>query len=291
MRARQLARIMSAHSSDALQVISRSVITHNRALRALSISALPNDVVFMVPKQVLWYWTEADFEKLHAKARAVIVDYVDSNIDAMHACGIDVHLSTSFVGEQALTKWIAQTNASGVARTLLHNVDERLQRLPPKNNAASLEILYVGSPRSTHLPDAARTKMRVLEGGTPKEFAAARMALTQANAHFCVRPDPSHLLSRKYKPFTKGFTAAWCGASMLVNRSVDDAELLLGSDYPFMIDTPSDKDIIEGIQHMEDAVGGPEWLEALDRGRTLADRVSPQNLAVELENIVREVAA
>lgn len=291
MRVRQLARILADYSSDDLRVMTRPVITHNRALRAAFIAALPRGAVFMVPKQVLWYWTQDDFEKLRAKARAVIVDYVDSDIVEMKACGIDVHLSTSFVGEAALTDWIARTGANGIARTLLHNVDERLPRLGPKMPAEQLDLLYVGSPRSTYLPDSARAQMRVLGGGTPKEFAAAKAAFASANAHYCVRPDPSAKLSRKYKPFTKGFTAAWCGAATLVNRSVDDAATLLGSDYPFMIDTPAEADISEGIRHMEDAIGGPEWSDALDRGMALADRVRPQRLAADLEDIVKEVSA
>ncbi len=291
MRVKQLARIMSVHCSDDLRVISRPVATHNRVLRALLLAALPGDVVFMVPKQVLWYWTEEDFAKLQAKSRAVIVDYVDSNIDAMFATGIDVHLSTSFAGEAGLRAWIEKIGAKGEARTLLHNVDERLLRQPPKRSADTLDLLYVGSQRSTVLPASVRERLTVLDGGTPEEFAQAQTALAEANAHYCIRPDPGETMSRKFKPFTKGFTAAWCGAPMLVNRSVDDAETLLGSDYPFMIDTPSEADISGGISRMEYAVGGPEWADALDRGEAMADRVSPKRLALDLETIIREVAA
>ncbi len=289
MRVRQLSSLMEKHGPDDVDVIVRPVATHNRVLRTLTIAALPKDVVFIVPKQVMWYWPAASFQALRKKGRAVLADYVDSNIDVMPPEFVDVHLSTSFVGTDGLARWIEATGSRGEARTLLHNVDARLRRQPPKQPDAAPNLIYVGSARSTHLPDDIRPQVDVIEGGTPAEFDAAQTALANAAAHYCIRPDPADAPNRKFKPFTKGFTAAWCGAAMVVNRSVDDAEAFLGEDYPFMCDTPDVPDIQNAIARLKDSWNGPDWAEAQDRGQAMAERVRPEQIARDLETIVREV--
>lgn len=291
MRVGQLSRIVRAHYPSEIEVSVRPMAGRHGFFRALSAMLLPKDAVFIVPKRLAYSWPDEAIGALRkaTRARAILLDYVDANLDNVFPDGVDVHLSTSFAGKVGLDERLASIEGTGLTRVLLHNVDERVKRVPEKIDAVSLHMLYLGIPKTTYIPDAIRSKLDIRPASTPDEFAVALGLLESANAHYCVRPDPGKSPTRKFKPFTKGFTAAWCGATMLVNRQTDDAAHFLGEDYPYMVDAPTEADICEMHARMCDDVGGPDWCEALGRGRAMADQVSPKKLAKDLHDIIEEV--
>lgn len=99
----------------------------------------------------------------------------------------------------------------------------------------------------------------------------------------------AHGIERGYKPFTKGFTAAACNANILVNRDVDDAVEMLGSDYPFLTD-PTPESITETFRLAQDSYGGPIWRDALNRMEVMRATVEPTALARQLAEIVNRAA-
>ncbi len=283
MRVRQLARLMERYGPDDIEVVVRPVACRYAPLRALSIMSLPRDAVFIIPKRVLMTWPQSAILALRQRARAIFADYVDGNLDIVPREGVDVHLSTSFIGESGLRTWMDKIGASGETRVLLHNVDERLERRAPKQSPDALDLLFVGSPQTTVVPETVAPHIRCLPGTTPDEFEKARSALQSSNAHYCIRADHGTRADRKFKPFTKGFTAAWCGANILVNRQADDAVHFLGEDYPFMAQSQSPEDILATINRMRDGLGGPDWKDALARGQDVAERIRPERLAKDLK--------
>ena len=172
---------------------------------------------------------------------------------------------------------------------MLHNVDERLKRERPRYADKNLNLIYVGASDNTIIPASLQDRIKRFAGGTPEEFERSLPEYGRANVHYCVRPDAENRLDRRYKPFTKGFTAAWCGAAILANRGVDDAEHFLDADYPYFCDRPEAAQIQETIERLQIDIGGPIWRDALDRTNKMAERVRPQRLARDMVSIIKEV--
>ena len=280
--------MLEQHAGDELDVLVRPV-TLSRLLRVPSIKVLPRNCVFFVAKHILMGWPQSAFLELRKRGIAVIADYVDANIDVMPTEGIDVHLGASAAGASALRTKINKLGASGKEALLLHNVDERLTRQPPRYEDTNLNLIYVGASGNTIIPASLQDRIKCFAGGTPEEFAQSMPQYQRANVHYCVRPDPENWLDRRYKPFTKGLTAAWCGAAILANRGVDDAEHFLGADYPYFCDRPEEALIQDTIERLQVDIGGPIWRDALDRTDEMAERVRPERLAQDMVSIIREV--
>src|ERR1043166_3945322 len=99
------------------------------------------------------------------------------------------------------------------------------------------------------MTDYARSHVDFISAEKSRDMNVHFRKLEDYNAHFAVRPDVVGNPSlRSFAPFTKGFTAAVCGANIIVNRGVDDAVAFLGADYPFLIDCATQSAIDEGLR-------------------------------------------
>jgi len=115
--------------------------------------------------------------------------------------------------------------------------------------------------------------------------------LATANMHYAVREMSPPDERSAFKPFTKGFTAAACGAHILVNRQADDAEDFLGADYPFLIEDCS-KDAIAGAMDLaRSMVGTPKWTESLSVMEDVRASVEPRNIMTQLEAVLMAASA
>jgi len=117
-----------------------------------------------------------------------------------------------------------------------------------------------------------------------------RGVLATANMHYGVREMPPPDQRRTFKPFTKGFTAAACGAHILVNRQADDAEAFLGADYPFLIDDCSEDAIAGGMDLARSMVGTPQWNDALAVMEDIRAIIEPRNIMSQLEAVLTAVS-
>ena len=101
--------------------------------------------------------------------------------------------------------------------------------------------------------------------------------------HYAVRqPHPFD----GFKPFIKGFTAAACGAAILVPLDESDALYYLGHDYPFALKDNSLSSVREAIEYAEECFGGPEWRFAHTIMDSVRERCSARQVAEDFRRFL-----
>lgn len=141
-----------------------------------------------------------------------------------------------------------------------------------------LRVGYLGTRRSLSLWGRLPGVEFVGEGDW---FERARAV----NTHLSVRETRREWL---YKPNAKVATAAACESALLTTPDCSSVELL-GEDYPFYLAGADRESILEGIDRAREAVGGPEWRDALERLRQIKEATSLDRIAREYVEFFREL--
>jgi hypothetical protein len=230
-----------------------------------------------------------NLEDLRKSVRGMAIDYVDGNTFPPPRVAMDAHISASVAGARALEVLLSgpfdvPRNRTSSVHTVLHHADPRIA--PHQATGDHPNICYFGDLNNAHLPEFARKQIQSLAGddGLPQNFFEEML---KYNMHYCVREVSKRNKRLAYKPFTKGFNAAACGANILVNRQVHDAEHFLGDDYPFLIDDLSDDCVQAGFDAARSAFGTPVWDKALDRVEHMRSKVTPREIARQLDSVLR----
>jgi len=295
MRGEQLAALVRPHLAGRVEI--RVLPFDARAMpppvvRALA-TLIPAGAVVMFVKFAAKGITRAHLAPLRRRACAIGLDSVDMALDAIPFDLFDFHVAASISGREALAARLAALDLGSVPVELLHHhSDPRLDRVEipvPR----PFRCGYVGAVKNVAVPPALDGEVTLLPVNYARDMDRVIPRLGHFPLHFAVRPETALTASecREYKPFTKGFTAARCRANILVNRGADDAEALLGSDYPFLVENSDPASVIAGYERAREAYGSPLWLDGLERLRAMDNLVTPPALARQLERILDRVTA
>jgi len=226
---------------------------------------------------------------LRRKTKALIVDHVDASFDKTSLDFADLHIAASLDGKSGLSRIIERVSPHSPAPVslVLHHADPRIT-WHDHSHAKAANIAYFGLKEHAAIPDACSSAITVHPYSTTADFAPAFQDLGFANTHYAVRP---HVIARnRWKPFTKGITAAAFGANVLVNREVDDALSQLGADYPYLVPDTAAEAVQDGLGRIRRGVGSAEWRYALEIMQSLRARTAPDRIAAQLGHAIARVA-
>ncbi len=248
----------------------------------------PRGAVYFFSKKTLKSLTQENALRLQAKSAGICFDYVDTDMREIYKTGVDIHLSCSYSQKKILDELKQKDSTiNGKVMMLLHNADERLYQLkqiPQKR----LRMAYLGTRSVSVFSDEIESRMDVLDASTPMKMAENLHGLGNYNFHYAIRgPEPDGVLVRR--PFTKGFTAAVMNANIIANRSVEDVMDFLGEDYPYLVNSTDESEILEMLDNAEESFGSKVWFDALDIMNSVADRISPKSIAGQIESILDEL--
>lgn len=218
-----------------------------------------------------------------SRARAICVDYVDATINQAFEAPITLHIAASRAGMRGLR---GKLDDEACVRLLDHHWDPRLGSVP--RLVPPFKCGYFGHLRNTYIPagDAHRVQQVQIAGSeVTSDFASS---LSSIPLHYAVRSTARLKARMMFKPFTKGFNAAAVGANVIVDRDTDDAAELLGEDYPFLLEQPSDAAISKGLDIAEGIYGTSAWDEALDRMSALRSIGDPWRVAESMDALLAE---
>lgn len=282
MRCLQLSQMATQHLSDAYTFHTIAMPQKKRGLQINAVADITSSIIIL--QKALIEHLDADaFAALKSNNIAVLADWVDKPVKSAYLDEIDVHLASSRMQEAELN---AQLPGKTV-RYLTHHADPRLTGVSYDDNG-TFAAIYLGHKGNTVIPGKLRDLVDVHDVQDSEAFEATLSKLPQFGLHYGVRKE--HATEGVFKPFTKGFTAAACGANILIQRDAHDALHYLGEDYPYLIDDATPKSINAGFFRARDDFGGPEWRRALDRMAQVADQSSPAQVAADLGCILDEVA-
>lgn len=256
-----------------------------RVEQRLWASTRKRERVYFFTKQCVEFFDPVAAQILQRRSRAVLFDYVDTDMTIVSTSGADVHLCASFAQFEYLMKRQG-TEFHGEIELLPHAYDARLG-LTETQSGEQLRAAYVGASENTFIPEELHSKIDMIDASKPQLMDAAFSQARRYNFHYCVRPQTFTYTSVVFKPFTKGLVAAVCGANVIANRETHDVEALLGDDYPYIVDTLASDKIIEVFDRAETGFGGPEWRHARQTMSELIDKFSPESVADDLDNILR----
>lgn len=249
--------------------------------------------VFILLKNVGYHMTAEQLMRLRKKAIAVGMDHKDGDLAKIDLSLFDFHISASARGLKALNQIIAEDRAmtaKGIfADVLFQTPDARLADLS-FTELDGLSAVYLGQKSNAAIPESIGREIDVVEVSYGHQMAQALTVLPSYNLHFAVRPTPEPGLRRRYKPFTKGFTAAACRSNLLVNRQVDDAVEFLTADYPYLIRSNDPVDVEDAFRKAREEFAGPEWRRGIEILRDVRSRISGAALADQLGRIVTRAA-
>ena len=290
MRGDQLARIVRPHLDGRLVV--RVVPFHAGLLPPAAVASLgalvPRGAVIVFVKSAAKGLSAEHLAPLRRRTAAIGLDSIDTPIGDIDFQLFDFHIAASLAAQRALRDRLAELGLGTVPVEILHHHPDQRLRLLSLPRQRPFHCAYLGAPENAAIPEALDRDVEILPVAFARDMARHLPRLAAASLHFAVRPEANSPQSsmRGYKPFTKGFTAAACKANVLVNRGADDAAALLGSDYPFLVDSSEPRDVTSGFEHAREAYGTPLWAEALERMRALDALVEPRALAARLCQIV-----
>lgn len=294
MRAHQLIELISPELGDeidlSISLAPRKSKLWGKIARRLWAARQPEDAIFFVTKSALPVLRPEVAASLKKRGGTICADYVDGDLDRLLSPAADLHIASSYQSERQLHDLIAERNAGGPrfsskVHTILHGPDIRLANQAVRAQQDTFRMVYFGDPLNCQMSEALRDKIDVLNAAHAEDFEATFEALGDYSAHYCVRPDAQG--GRVTKPFTKGMIAAACGAVPLVNRSVPDAEALLGADYPYFTEDDSDTAVEAAFAKMAAEFGRPNWTQALSATQAMAARVSAPAIAERFRELVK----
>jgi hypothetical protein len=290
MRAHQLAEMVSPHLPD-VEINLTPFSRHWILQQAWARLATPG-TTFIATKGVVGKLYSDTVEILHRRDCRICLDIVDIRRDQWPGpeLNVDCFISPSRAGTARLQAHVNTAYASHAQRPVVlpiyHNADIRLYNAPSRPQETA-RIAYWGDRRNAVNSPKIEAQVDFHEGADAQGFKSSLEIMRNYNVHFAVRPtDPEEW---RIKPFTKGVNAAVMGACVLVDKGVPDAVDFLGTDYPFMLSSNSENDVLTGISMVKEAFGGPEWHMALDRCRHLAEQVSPVALSNQTRDILKAV--
>lgn len=245
---------------------------HSVHVRTLG-ATVRNSTVFLT-KGALKLATPVQLDELVRRGNRLLFDPVDELPPGTTARFADVIVASSLTAFEEYGRSFPGTRVALVN----HHVDPRLDTTQPPHDA--FRAGYFGESVNAVLTPRIEETVDVIPIDTSREDAGWLGRVGDYSFHYAVR------LNREldhFKPFLKGFTAAHCGAPVLIQRDQQEAVRWLGGDYPYLIDAPvSEQQILDALTEAESDFGGPRWQRALATMAGIRARTTPQRIGEEL---------
>lgn len=284
MRSAQLARAIESNYGNEYQV-SVSSLPKTSYDKLIWAARQPSHSLLFFTKTTIQKFSQKLLDFLHLKGIVTCLDYVDMDLSISKKYRPRFHISASIQGEIILSELLANSGQDKNVRLVHHMADERLVDFCPKKQD-NVRAVYFGNPGNTILTEKIRQQIVALDAGTDVRFQENMNQLKDFNLHYCIRRPVDNKGQIIAKPFTKGFTAAYCHSPVIIDRSEFDAIQLLGSDYPFVVDDISEGTILSKIDEVKKSFGERSWCEAQRRVERLKEVCSPKHVSDQILSLL-----
>ena len=227
-------------------------------------------------KGVLKAVTPEDLARSARRGNRLFVDPVDEDLSDEMAEQADVVVAASRTAEDAYrARW-----PSARVALLNHHVDPRVDAVVHQTKRGEIgeaRAAYFGELENTiHTPSIAKI-VDFVSIDTSRQDERWLSRLATYNLHYAIRR--TRALDR-YKPFLKGFTAAACGANIVIQSTETEAARWLPADYPYWHHgNVEEENILATLQKARDGYGGPDWRSAREAMNEIARQTSPSAIA------------
>ncbi|MFA3920272.1 hypothetical protein [Ruegeria hyattellae] len=285
LRVFQLIRLLEECTGDRLSISVTKLPKSKQFRQDAWAIRQPAGAIMVFSKWSLLRLQQRTLDILRWKGAFTCIDYVDIDLRIAADLNPDVHVAASLTAARSLERLTSgRIETGGKVMLLHHNLDERMSA-PASCPTDRLRPVYFGALENTVQTERIAETVTFLRADRADEVSQLFHQLEQFNLHYCVRT-PNLTTEVIAKPFTKGFVASQFGVPVLIDRSVDDAQLLLGEDYPYLIPDTSEESILTGLRNIDLTFGGPAWLDAKERVLSLQNYCSRRAISRQFMDIV-----
>ena len=215
-----------------------------------------NNSICILNKSFLLDATATEFENLIKQNNIVCLDYIDSKEKSFQ-----VQYSHCLIASSIQQLNFFKKNYKNLfVHLITHHVDPRLQK--NKNKLNNLNIGYFGERENgLHINELNNLVDTYFISTNTKNSNKWLEKIKHYNAHYIAR---NKIIPNIYKPFLKGFTAAFTSSNVLVRKDQGDALYYLSKDYPYLLDEYSILSTLEMIDFMKNTYKSKIWFQGLE---------------------------
>lgn len=237
-----------------LQLSNAINTSTNFSAEYLDVRAEHKNKIIFLTKGALQSSTTAELKKLRRK-NTLLFDPVDSNIEEEKIKYADYIIAAS---DAALRHYATLVDEKKVY-LLDHHVDPRINNLK-FNKLKAPKIAYFGEAINMHSTDNISKLVDQVKVNTKNSSSEWIKLLKKYNAHYAIRsPDSQY---EGFKPFLKGITAAHCNSIVIAHTDEDDAVRWLGVDYPYLVSSFNESEIISILDKVNYGYLNNDWQNA-----------------------------
>lgn len=250
--------------------------------RAIALSDLEelHDGRVVLTKSALQALTPGKIDRLRERRHRLIADFIDLPVDDDVAASVDWLIASSVCQEQFFRNRFRRIPTLHVT----HHVDLRMPTISPPADRARLG--YFGRIANCRHAAEIGDLVRVVDANDAADTNWMDR-LSESNAHYAIRSEEDAAI---FKPFIKGFTAAYCAAPIIVASTDEEAISYLGTDYPFAIDDLSLDSVREHVRRFAAEYGTSTWNSAVEAMKVVAARSGRDHINGELRALLKAVS-
>ena len=256
-----------------------------REVRYTGESNITHSIVFLVRESLIRLGNEG-LQKLKERDNILIADFVDLIPDVNLVEISDVLLASS-ISQYAYFK---NNFKDKPTFHLTHQGNQYLSAFNSRQLGTKIRICYVGEPLNTIIPAKNQGDIDVIHVDTSKNIMNWVEKVQPYSCHYAIR---NRRKFDGFKPFIKGFTAAHCGANIIIQKdafSNPDLQFYLGDDYPYLLDeNPTEHMITEMITRVQESAGTSEWNYGMSIMEYIKACSSPPMVFREFTRIIKEI--
>ncbi len=265
MRSFQLQKILKEEGGINAEIFDESYINNIR------------NSICILNKSFLIDASSKELEILNSNGNILCLDYIDSK-DIFFQVQYAHCLIASSIKQ---LKFYQKKYKNKLIRLVTHHVDPRLPKEEKERNFQTLKIGYFGEERNGLYVDKLKEFIYPYYISTKNQSGENWFKeIRNYNAHYIARK-----LYKKdiYKPFLKGFTAAFTNSNVLVSLDEGDSSFYLSKDYPYFIKDKSIDGIIGMIEFMENTFNSKVWFDGLEIMQEVKSRSSNKQIIKEFK--------
>jgi len=235
--------------------------------------------IVIMNKTFLQDSTTEEVSKVRAQGNILVMDPVDMVLPHDKLGLADALIASS----AAQRNFFAETFGDVPIFYLPHHVDLRLAAVTAQQNYFAAG--YFGEPENgLHMAALHQENICDLIPAQSPQNALWMSHLPRYNCHYLIR-------NRRpwdgYKPFIKGFTAAHCGAVVVVEKRDAEAALILGPEYPFCYFVDTINQARAALEDVRSAFGSARWRVAQATMRDLTWHSASSRMAFAFTQLLQ----
>lgn len=252
-------------------------------LKSYNIFATPSlrnirNSLVVITKSALQTISEYDLSLLVKNNNMLVYDPIDSDISENKIQYSDIIFASSHSQFDNYTNKYTNKKIC----YLTHNVDRRISNLTHHHSKAM--FAYFGELENTIISNNIKKYVDFISINTKKRNKDFIQILKGYNIHYAMRYDNGYI-----KPFTKGFIAAHSKSNIIIQRNTYDVGNYLPDDYPFLVNSTNENDIIDKIVFAKQEYNTSIWMYGLQCMEYIKNMTSPEKISSEFKDILRQI--